>query len=122
MGSGRKGLNMTVAKLKERYAAIQKEAAGIEAEIKPLLKRLRSLSRRGESVGHIMDSADGIHRKHHDGLYRKHPDGLIRPNGWNVQAHCRMDELGEELPVFIAGIKQTLSNIRHTPFKERSPR
>ena len=102
---------MTVAQLKERYAAIQKEAAEIEAEIKPLLKRLRSLSRRGESVGHIMDSADG--------LYRKNPDGLIRPNGWNVSTHCRMDELGEELPVFIAGIKQTLSNLRHTPFKNR---
>lgn len=105
---------MTVLELKERYTAIQKEAAEIEAEIKPLLKRLRSLSRRGESVGHIMDADDE--------LYRKHPDGLIRPNGWNVSAHCRMDELGEELPVFIAGIKQTLFHLRHTPFKERTIR
>lgn len=105
---------MTVAQLQERYTAIQKEAAEIEAEIKPLLKRLRSLSRRGESVGHIMDSDEELYSKHHD--------GMIHPNGWNVQAHCRMDELGEELPVFIDGIKQILSNIRHTPFKGRSIR
>ena len=105
---------MTVAKLKERYAAIQKEAAEIEAEIKPLLKRLRSLSRRGESVGRQIEA--------NKGLCRKSPDGLLNPDGWNFQAHCRMDELGEELPVFISGIKQTLSNIRHTPFKGRTTR
>lgn len=114
MESGRRGLNMTVAQLKERYAAIQKEAAEIEAEIKPLLKRLRSLARRGEPVFHILDTDEE--------LYRKDPDGLIRPKGWNVQAHYRMDELVAEVPVFIDGIKTTLSNIRHTPFKGRSTR
>ena len=102
---------MTVEQLKEKYAAIKHEAAGIEAELKPLFKRLRSLSKLATHVEYSMQNEEG--------LYGSLPDGRQYADGWNIQAHVRMEEL-VEVPVFIKGIMDTLYNLRHTPFKKKS--
>ena len=104
---------MTVAQLKERYAAIQKEAAGIEAKLKPLFKKMRSFTKRAAVLSNSMQTESA--------LYKVFPDGHEYADGWNVQIHFRMDELAG-IPELIEGIENTLSNIRHTPFKERSTR
>lgn len=100
---------MTVPELKKQYIAIKKEAAEIEAELKPLFKKLRSLVKRATNLGNKADTDNG--------LYIRLPDGSDYTNGWNISLSFRLADfsfVSDEME----GIETVLSNIRHTPFKK----
>lgn len=54
---------MNVEQFKEKYEAFQKEGNEIYSQIKPLLKRLRSLAKRGVKLADKANSDHGLYEK-----------------------------------------------------------
>lgn len=101
---------MTVAQLREKYTAIQREAAGIEAELKPLFKRLRSLSKRTQALGEKVYEDDN--------LFATLPEGMTYANGWNIDI-CACLRDSSFIDDGIEYIVDELYNLRHTPFRKK---
>ena len=54
---------MTVDELKEKYEALQKEGNEIYDQMKPLLKRLRTLAKKGMKLAYRADEDKGLYEK-----------------------------------------------------------
>ena len=54
---------MTVEQFKEKYEALQKEGNEIYAQMKPLMKRLKSLARKGMKLADKADGDKGLYDK-----------------------------------------------------------
>ena len=54
---------MTVEQLKEKYEALQKEGNDIYAQMKPLLKRLKTLAKNGLKLADKVNGDKGLYEK-----------------------------------------------------------
>ena len=54
---------MTVDELKEKYEALQKEGNEIYAQMKPLMKRLKTLAKKGMKLADKADNDKGLYDK-----------------------------------------------------------
>ena len=54
---------MTVDELKEKYEALQKEGNDIYAQMKPLMKRLKTLAKKGMKLADKADTDKGLYDK-----------------------------------------------------------
>ena len=116
---------MTVDELKEKYEALQKEGNDIYAQIKPLLKRLKTLAKKGMKLA---DKADGD-----KGLYEKVQVKVGELNGmdtmetrfvpnWNESIMFRLWDfeflVDDPNNSAIDCIDNVLYNLKHTKFRK----
>ena len=118
---------MTVKTFEKRYNAIQREANEIYAQIKPLLNRLKLLSKKCMKLYDKADSDNGLYDifkrvigKNSEG------DEIVEmhrcTNGWETSImfrlldfECLMNDNNAAIDV----IDTVLYNIKHTPFRKR---
>ncbi len=115
---------MTVEQFKEKYDALQKEGNDIYAQMKPLLKRLKTLAKRGLKLA---EKADGNHE-----LYETIPVKIVESDGsirtetrsipdWDTSILFRLWDFeylvdGES----IDAIDNVLYNLKHSKFCRKS--
>ena len=117
---------MTVEQFKEKYEALQKEGNDIYVQIKPLLKRLKSLTRKCNNLGNKANEDPNLYER--IVVTRKDDWGYEGPNkvsitkGWDESILLRlwdMDVLVTE-PNVIDCIDNVLYNITHTKFEKKN--
>jgi len=117
---------MEVKQFKEKYEALQKEGNDIYVQIKPLLKRLKSLTRKCYTLGNKADGDPNLYER--IVVTRKDDRGYEGPNkisitkGWDENILFRlwdMDVLVTE-PNVIDCIDDVLYNITHTKFEKKN--
>lgn len=99
--------NMTVEQLEKKYDALQKEGNDIYAQMKPLMKRLKALSKKSQKLGYKIDNDIK--------LYEKDAFGILVPKDWNDNIMFRLNDL-DFVENAIDGIDNVLYNLNHTKF------
>lgn len=119
---------MKVEQFKEKYEALQKEAGEIYVQIKPLLKRLKSLTRKCNSLGNKADGDENLYDRivvtYKDDRGYEGPNRIAITKGWDENILFRlwdMDVLITE-PNVIDCIDNVLYNITHTKFEKKNPK
>ena len=117
---------MKVEEFKEKYEALQKEGNDIYAQIKPLLKRLKSLSKKCMKLG---DKADKD-KELYDYFNIETPNGKIFvtgggscTKGWDTSILFRLWDfeclVNDPNNPAINCIDNVLYNFKHTKFDEK---
>lgn len=114
---------MKVEQFKEQYEALQKEGNEIYAQMKPLLKRLKALSKKCLKLGDKADADKELYCKMKPLFGEEIRTG---PNGWDTALLSRLWDfecLVESYPdnTAIDAIDNVLYNLKHTKFKRRKP-
>lgn len=79
---------MTTSELKKRYTALQEEARSIDKELKPLLRRYRSICRKANSLATVADNDKELYT--FDKTTRQN-----EPAGWNINILFRLGDFEE---------------------------
>ena len=115
---------MTVETFEKKYKALQKEGDEIYAQIKPLLNRLKSLSKKSmklnDKVDHDTDLYDFFKRVEHDSEGKDVVYTSCCTKDWNTSIQFRLsdfDFLVNEHNAAIEVIDTVLYNLQHTPFR-----
>ena len=101
---------MTVDNLKKKYVDIQNESNELYFQMKPLLKRLKSLKKRSVKLSNEIDNDIQ--------LYVKDGNGEYHENGWNWWIYHRLSDFGL-IDGSIEEIDAVLYNIKHTKFDRK---
>ena len=120
---------MTVEQFKEKYDAIQKEGNDIYAQMKPLLKRLKSLAKRGLKLADKADGDKGLYEKvevkvgESNGYVRTEPRSI---QNWDTSILFRLWDFNSLVNDYnnpaIDCIDNILYNLKHTKFKKTPTR
>lgn len=116
---------MTVDKFKEQYESLQKEGNDIYAQMKPLLKRLKVLAKRGLKLADKADGDKGLCEKVQVKVGEFHGMDTMETrlvHNWNESILFRLwdfEFLVNDLnnPA-IDAIDNVLYNLKHTKFKK----
>lgn len=113
---------MKVEQFKEKYEALQKEGNDIYAQIKPLLKRLKTLAKKGLKLADKADRDNGLYEKVQVKVGEFHGLDTMEtrfvPN-WNESILFRLwnfDFLVNDSAIDC--IDNVLYNLKHTKFKK----
>lgn len=79
---------MTTRELKKRYTALQEEARSLAKEMKPLLRRYRSICRKANSLATVVDNDKELYT--FDKTTRQN-----EPDGWNINILFRLSDFEE---------------------------
>lgn len=79
---------MTTTKLKKKYLALQEEAGSLEKELKPLLKRYRSICRKANSLATVVDNDKELYTFDRTTCRNE-------PNCWNINILFRLSDFEE---------------------------
>ena len=118
---------MKVEQFKEKYEALQKEGNEIYAQIKPLLKRLRSLSKKCVKLGNKADIDKGLYDQFKRVLGENAEGGEIAEmarctKGWDTAILFRLWDfdclVNDPNNSSIDAIDNVLYNLKHTKFKK----
>lgn len=110
---------MTVEQFKEKYDALQKEGNDIYAQMKPLLKRLKKLSKASKKLAYKIDNDTGLYKQVED--IGCPGNKTYVEDGWNFWIYHRLDDLSNAVPE-IEVIDSVLYNLKHTKFKKTTTR
>ena len=97
---------MTVSELEKKYAEIQGESIELHKQLKPLLKRLKTLAKKSQKLGYRIDNDQNLYTKEYGSFVAKDwDDGIMfRLNDFD----CVEDS--------IESIDAVLYNLNHTKF------
>ena len=118
---------MKVEQFKEKYEALQKEGNDIYAQIKPLLKRLKVLSKRCINLGNKADTDKGLYDQFKRVLGENAEGQEIVEmarctNGWDTAILFRLWDfdclVNDPNNSAIDAIDNVLYNLKHTKFKK----
>ena len=116
---------MTTEQFKEKYEAIQKEGNEIYTQMKPLLKRLKSLAKRGLKLAEKADNDKALYEKEkvkvgESGGFDRFETRYV-PN-WNESILFRLWDfdflVNYQNNAAIDAIDNVLYNLKHTKFKK----
>ena len=129
MVSQQRRQQMTVDELKEKYEALQKEGNEIYAQMKPLMKRLKTLAKKGMKLADKADEDKGLYDKvqikvGESGGFDRLETRLV-PN-WDTSILFRLwdfEFLVDDPNNFaIDCIDNVLYNLKHTKFRKTKSR
>ena len=114
---------MTVEQFKEKYEALQKEGNDIYAQMKPLMKRLKTLAKKGMKLADKADEDKGLYEKVKVKVGEFHGmdtmETRLVPN-WNESILFRLWDfeflVNDPNNPAIACIDNVLYNLKHTKF------
>lgn len=116
---------MKVEEFKEKYEALQKEGNDIYAQIKPLLKRLKALAKRGLSLADKADGDKGLCEKVQVKVGEFHGVDTMETrlvHNWNESILFRLWDFDFLVNDYnnpaIDCIDNILYNLKHTKFKK----
>ena len=116
-------MKMTVEQLKEKYEALQKEGNDIYAQMKPLLKRLKTLAKNGLKLADKVNGDKGLYEKVKVKVGEFHGmdtmETRLVPN-WNESILFRLWDfeflVNDPNNSAIECIDNVLYNLKHTKF------
>ena len=116
---------MKVEQFKEKYEAIQKEGNDIYVQMKPLLKRLKTLAKRGLKLAEKADTDKGLYEKVRVKVGEFHGidtmETRLVPN-WDTSILFRLWDfdflVNDPNNSAIDCIDNVLYNLKHTKFKK----
>ena len=116
---------MTVEQFKEKYEVLQKEGNEIYAQMKPLLKRLKSLANKGLKLANKADGDKGLYEQVKIKVGEVHGIDTLEtryvPN-WNESILFRLWDfdflVNDPNNSAIDAIDNVLYNLKHTKFKK----
>ena len=117
---------MTVDQFKEKYEALQKEGNEIYAQMKPLMKRLKTLAKKGMKLADKADGDKGLYDKVKVKVGEFHGmdtmETRLVPN-WNESILFRLWDfdflINDPNNSSIECIDNVLYNLKHTKFEKR---
>lgn len=118
---------MKVEQFKEQYEALQKEGNDIYAQIKPLLKRLKSLSKKCMKLGDKADTDKGLYDYFNRVIETPNGNKLVTgegscTKGWDTAILFRLWDfdclVNDPNNAAIDAIDNVLYNLKHTKFKK----
>ena len=118
---------MTVEQFKEKYEALQKEGNEIYAQMKPLMKRLKTLAKKGMKLADKADGDKGLYEKvqfkvGETGGFDRFETRLV-PN-WNESILFRLWDfeflVNDPNNPAIECIDNVLYNLKHTKFGKQN--
>ena len=120
---------MTVEQFKEKYEALQKEGNEIYAQIKPLLKRLKTLAKNGLNLADKTDGDKGLYEPVQVKVGEFHGMDTMEtryvPN-WNESILFRLWDfdflVNDPNNSAIDAIDNVLYNLKHTKFLKKGHR
>lgn len=116
---------MKVEQFKEKYEALQKEGNDIYTQIKPLLKRLKALAKRGLSLADKADGDKGLYEKKQvkvgeSGGFDRFETRLV--HNWDESILFRLWDFDSLINDYnnpaIDCIDNVLYNLKHTKFNK----
>ena len=116
-------MKMTVEQFKEKYESLQKEGNEIYAQMKPLLKRLKTLAKNGLKLADKVDGDNGLYEKVKVKVGEFHGmdtmETRLVPN-WNESILFRLWDfeflVNDPNNSAIECIDNVLYNLKHTKF------
>ena len=120
---------MKVEEFKEKYEALQKEGNDIYAQIKPLLKRLKALSKKCMKLGDRADTDKGLYDYFNRVIETPNGNKLVTgegscTKGWDTAILFRLWDFDSLVNDYnnpaIDCIDNVLYNLKHTKFKKPS--
>lgn len=120
---------MTVEQFKEKYETLQMEGNEIYAQMKPLLKRLKTLAKKGLKLANKADGDKGIYEQEkvkvgESGGFDRFETRYV-PN-WNESILFRLWDfdflVNDPNNAAIDAIDNVLYNLKHTKFKKSKPK
>ena len=118
---------MKVEQFKEKYEALQKEGNDIYAQIKPLLKRLKALAKRGLSLADKADADKELYDYFNRVIETPNGNKLVTgedscTKGWDTAILFRLWDFDSLVNDYnnpaIDCIDNVLYNLKHTKFKK----
>lgn len=110
---------MTVETLKTKFDAIQKESNDIYSQLKPLFKRLKSLSKKCCKLGEKADEDKGLYNnipvKVQAGNEVVDTTRIEPKDNWNMGIIYMLDDF-DPLDEYMLCIDSVLYNLKHTKF------
>ena len=104
---------MTTKELKKKYLALQEEARSLDKELKPLLKRYRSICRKANSLANVADNDKELYT--FDQTTRQN-----EPDGWNINILFRLSDFEEPGESNLDVAHDNLVGIIKQPVNQRS--
>ena len=117
---------MKVEQFKEKYEALQKEGNEIHSQMKPLLKRLKSLAKKGMKLADKADGDKGLYEQKKVKVGEFHGIDTMEtryvPN-WNESILFRLWDfeflVNDPNNAAIDAIDDVLYNLKHTKFLKK---
>ena len=99
---------MTVSDLEKKYSEIQGESIELHKQLKPLLKRLKTLAKKSQKLGYRIDNDKSLYTMEFGSFVAK---------DWNDGIMFRLNDF-DCVEGAIEGIDNVLCNLKHTKFKK----
>lgn len=104
---------MKTEEFENKYVALQAEAKALAAELKPFVKRYKSLCKKASALGHKADNDKK--------LYRENKElGDNEPDGWNIHVLFRLTDFEDEASFFLQDACVLLLNLADEPFRSKT--